>query len=630
MGEDVSLAGENHGMHASPFAWRDTVEQRSAMAGQAQVDSGRELHGGEVERAVEALGEDLGEAAAGTSCTASGRRPGSCASGLRTRRWRPPRRDGAAGRHASRGPCRTRSPARPTVCASSRWWRRPPRWSRGSSARRRRASWRCCCRRSCRDHWPHRSWCTTRRKLWPRPVPRRAGRTRRSRRGGCRRSGSTPAAPWSCSFTFPRPGRWPRAGCRPGRPCASWVSWPGSCSIWSAGAGSCQAWPTRASGRERSPRRCLLPAVPSRPARPSRAGARRRCWVAPLTPWPTRLPGALLAAWPPLSAPGPGSRRPGRPCRRGAAVGQRPPTWRSRHGWRPSPAKTGGSMPTPRTWFRLVEPPEDQPKRRWRLEFLLQATDEPSLLVPAAEVWRAAGTLSVLARRVEQPQELLLTDLGRAIRLYPELERALRSARPAALALDAAGAHRFLRDAAPLLAQTGFGVLLPSWWDRRGARVGLRLVAGSAAAPGAVAKPGGLNLDTLVDYRWELALGDERLTAEELEELARLKVPLVRLRGRWVELDPDRLARGLAFLEQHADGAMPAADALAAGLGLVEGPVPDLPVAGIDATGWLGDLLSGQADRRLGPMRTPTGFRGELRPYQERGLAWLAFLGGLG
>jgi hypothetical protein len=62
--EDVSLAGENNGMHASPFAWRDTVEQRSAMAGQAPVVSGRELHGGEVERALEALGEDLGEAAA--------------------------------------------------------------------------------------------------------------------------------------------------------------------------------------------------------------------------------------------------------------------------------------------------------------------------------------------------------------------------------------------------------------------------------------------------------------------------------------------------------------------------------------------------------------------------------------
>jgi hypothetical protein len=62
--EDVSLAGGNHGMHASPFAWRDTVEQRKAMAGEAPVDSGQEFHGDEVERALEAQGEDLGEAPA--------------------------------------------------------------------------------------------------------------------------------------------------------------------------------------------------------------------------------------------------------------------------------------------------------------------------------------------------------------------------------------------------------------------------------------------------------------------------------------------------------------------------------------------------------------------------------------
>ena len=29
-------------------------------------------------------------------------------------------------------------------------------------------------------------------------------------------------------------------------------------------------------------------------------------------------------------------------------------------------------------------------------------------------------------------------------------------------------------------------------------------------------------------------------------------------------------------------------------------------------------------------MATPDGFQGELRPYQQRGLAWLSFLGGLG
>jgi SNF2 family DNA or RNA helicase len=50
----------------------------------------------------------------------------------------------------------------------------------------------------------------------------------------------------------------------------------------------------------------------------------------------------------------------------------------------------------------------------------------------------------------------------------------------------------------------------------------------------------------------------------------------------------------------------------------------------VDADGWLGDLLSGQADQRLQPAHAPEGFRGTLRPYQQRGLSWLSFLGRLG
>jgi SNF2 family DNA or RNA helicase len=72
---------------------------------------------------------------------------------------------------------------------------------------------------------------------------------------------------------------------------------------------------------------------------------------------------------------------------------------------------------------------------------------------------------------------------------------------------------------------------------------------------------------------------------------------------------------------------MTAGDALLAGLG---DSAADLPLAEVDADGWLGDLLSGQADRQIAPMGTPASFQGELRPYQERGLAWLSFLGSLG
>ncbi|WP_278045227.1 SNF2-related protein [Actinomadura roseirufa] len=55
-----------------------------------------------------------------------------------------------------------------------------------------------------------------------------------------------------------------------------------------------------------------------------------------------------------------------------------------------------------------------------------------------------------------------------------------------------------------------------------------------------------------------------------------------------------------------------------------------LPLTEVDASGPLGDLLSGEADRRLTPLPTPEGFNGTLRPFQERGLAWLSFLDGIG
>ncbi|NEA69129.1 SNF2 helicase-associated domain-containing protein, partial [Streptomyces sp. SID12488] len=102
----------------------------------------------------------------------------------------------------------------------------------------------------------------------------------------------------------------------------------------------------------------------------------------------------------------------------------------------------------------------------WRLDFLLQASDEPSLMVHADDVWSEGPALSALERKTARPQEALLSGLDRAGRAYPEVRRALRGNRPAGLPLDRAGALGFLRDAAPALADAGFGVLLPTWWQR--------------------------------------------------------------------------------------------------------------------------------------------------------------------
>ncbi|WP_443216970.1 DEAD/DEAH box helicase [Saccharothrix sp. ALI-22-I] len=251
--------------------------------------------------------------------------------------------------------------------------------------------------------------------------------------------------------------------------------------------------------------------------------------------------------------------------------------------------------------------------------------DEPSVVVTAEQLWHKQD--AVLRRWVSRPEDVLLGDLGRAGRLYPALDRALSAKRPVELQLDVEGAYDFLKHAA-LLSEAGFGVMLPSWW-RQPQRLGLRLTAASRGTAGEVAKESELGLKVLVDYRWELAVGDERLTESELLSLAEAKVPLVRVRGQWVHVDPKRLAAGLAFLKRGG-GQMTAAQVLLhSGLHPDDADLP-LPLNGVSATGWLGDLLSGEVEHHLGPVEQPPGLVAKLRPYQERGLAWLAFLDRLG
>ncbi len=280
-----------------------------------------------------------------------------------------------------------------------------------------------------------------------------------------------------------------------------------------------------------------------------------------------------------------------------------------------------------RTCFRLVEPTpaasvESEPDvAPWRIEFALQSTTDPSLVIPATDIWAGPAPIGV-----GHAEEELLAGLGRAARLFPELDAELRTPRPAVLGMDAAGAYRFVKQIAPLLSGCGFGVLLPAW--ARKARLGLKLTTRSKKAAGQAVRAQDFGLEDLLEFRYEVALGDQALDPAELAELARLKVPLVRLRGQWVELDQRQLQAALRFMERNRTGEMRAGDALLTGLH----GAPDadgLPLLEVDADGWLADLLSGQADTRLQPTGTPESFGGELRPYQERGLAWLSFLAGL-
>jgi hypothetical protein len=268
------------------------------------------------------------------------------------------------------------------------------------------------------------------------------------------------------------------------------------------------------------------------------------------------------------------------------------------------------------------------------LRFFLQAAEDPSLLVPAAEVFRGRGrALRRLGQSLESAEEHLLRALARASRLYAPIERGLRATRPEGVALDAAEAWRFLTEAAPMLAESGMGVILPAELTHSGRRrlkLRMRIGSGAKGASGAVAGASAFTLEEALSFRWEAALAGETITSQDLMALARLKAPLVRFRGQWVAVDPAEIAEAQRLLAAGG-GSLAGHEALGAALGAQPlRAAVELPVE-VVAEGRLAAVLERLRGSRNEPGATsPPELQGRLRPYQERGLSWLAQMSSLG
>jgi SNF2 family DNA or RNA helicase len=265
-------------------------------------------------------------------------------------------------------------------------------------------------------------------------------------------------------------------------------------------------------------------------------------------------------------------------------------------------------------------------QRRWYVRYLLQATDDPSLLVPTADAWITRGRkAAALSRMGTDVHEALLASLAQAAGLCPRIGESLRSRKPSGYSLDAKGAHEFLTVTAPALEQAGFGTLLPEWWTETGTAHRL-CVRARVRTPERSELPEQPSLDETVDFDWEIALGGRALSGRDLEELARLKEPLVQVRGQWIETGIDEIHAALEFWKNRKAGTVTAREIVRMALGSADTSA-GIRFEGVRATGWLGDLLACLEDKTaIVALPTPRGFRGELRPYQQRGYAWLEFL----
>ncbi|MCC6892937.1 MAG: DEAD/DEAH box helicase [Anaerolineae bacterium] len=272
-----------------------------------------------------------------------------------------------------------------------------------------------------------------------------------------------------------------------------------------------------------------------------------------------------------------------------------------------------------RITFRLDAPDNDD-DQKWKLSYLLQATDDPSLIVAASQIWRGQDS-PYLQQRFDQPQERLLRGLAFAGRLFAPILDSLRSAAPSSTAFDTGLAYTFLKDAAPLLQASGFRVLLPHWWG--GKKV--RLTARAKVSGGKQTSKSRLTLDTLLHYDYQVMLGGEPIERADFMRLAALKQPLIQLRGQWVLLDAAQIEAGLKFFE-HGSGELPLNEVLRLSLDN-EGSIGAIPLENMRADGWLKSLLVAlQKPEKIEMIVPPVNLHAQLRPYQQRGFSWLVFL----
>ncbi|MBB4984103.1 DEAD/DEAH box helicase [Streptomyces nymphaeiformis] len=278
----------------------------------------------------------------------------------------------------------------------------------------------------------------------------------------------------------------------------------------------------------------------------------------------------------------------------------------------------------------------------FRAVLQLHGVADPTLVADAAEVWAASGRAGAAFGPRARMDALLA--LRRAARAWPPLSPLLSAAVPDTVELADEEVGELLGPAAEALAASGVQV----HWPRELAdRLTARAVIGPQAAVGtgasglrdgvdvdsdpadgsrASALPSFLAADSLLAFNWRFAVGDHELTRAELDRLAEAGRPLVRLRDRWVLVDPTEVRRARA----HQDRKVTPVDALSAVLtGTTEVDGRTVEVA---ATGWLERLRERLAEPEgdRPEIAQPPALAATLRDYQLRGLDWLHRMTSLG
>jgi SNF2 family DNA or RNA helicase/uncharacterized Zn finger protein len=219
-------------------------------------------------------------------------------------------------------------------------------------------------------------------------------------------------------------------------------------------------------------------------------------------------------------------------------------------------------------------------------------TEEGTHSVPLKDAARKTGTIDVLKAPTALSNYL------------PEI-RGLNSR--GTVRLSEERLVSFLDDSASLLARLGIEVIFPKNLHRE---LKPRLILKTDTR-----KTGGLvnyfNLDSLLDWQWQIALGDEVISLEEFESLLKQKKALVKFRDKFIHINPEELS---ALLKKAHSKNQPGINEF-----LKNHFAGDSSLS-FDAQRIVGQLF----EERAFPV--PDTLGAPLRPYQERGYNWICSL----
>ncbi|MDD4169680.1 MAG: DEAD/DEAH box helicase [Desulfotomaculaceae bacterium] len=289
-----------------------------------------------------------------------------------------------------------------------------------------------------------------------------------------------------------------------------------------------------------------------------------------------------------------------------------------------------------KTCLELAEPDADNDN--WRFNIILQDKKNPNKIAYWEPADHGAGA-NIPAAWLEH-QDQVGRDLKRWTSILPELAVPPDAGQdqPEGQAilgreLSEADAWEFLSTGSIQLARAGYTVLLPKWWEEvQKLKPSLKVKTRSSVGSWGESCVG---VNQIVQFDWNLAIGDLELTEEEFRQFAEKKRRLIQIRGKWVQLDPALLKKIHKFVRKHKG--LPLGEILHMHI-LADSPA--LPEKEEQEPGAEEALrieleLSGQLAQMVEQLNhlstvpvveTAATFQGQLRNYQKTGASWLLFL----